>query len=98
MATAPLRILFAGSGEFGLPTLKALRAAGHSVVQVVSQPDRPAGRGRGLTPTPIAQFAIVSKLPLLRTENINRESLPESDVTVVIAFGQKISDAVVQRP
>jgi len=98
MATAPLRILFAGSGEFGLPTLKALRAAGHFILQVVSQPDRPAGRGRGLTPTPIAQFALESNLPLLRTENINREALSESDVMVVIAFGQKISDAVVQRP
>jgi len=91
-ATAPLRILFAGSGEFGLPTLKALRAAGHFILQVVSQPDRPAGRGRGLTPTPIAQFALESNLPLLRTENINREALSESDVMVVIAFGQKISE------
>ena len=77
MATAPLRILFAGSGEFGLPTLKALRAAGHFILQVVSQPDRPAGRGRGLTPTPIAQFALESNLPLLRTQNINREALSE---------------------
>jgi methionyl-tRNA formyltransferase len=95
---ARLSILFAGSGEFGLPALKALLASGHSVVQVVSQPDRPAGRGRGLTPTPISQFAIASRLPLLRTENIDREALPDADVMVVIAFGQKLSDAVVQRP
>jgi methionyl-tRNA formyltransferase len=95
---APLRIIFAGSGEFGLPTLKALLAAGHELVQVVSQPDRPAGRGRGLTPTPIAEFATAGKLPLLRTENINRETLPEADVMVVIAFGQKLADSVVQRP
>src|SRR5262245_9271421 len=93
-----LRIIFAGSGEFGLPTLNALRAAGHEVVQVVSQPDRPAGRGRGLTPTPIASAALAMGLPVLRTGDINKESLPDADLMVVIAFGQKIADTVVHRP
>ena len=49
-----MKVLFAGSGEFGVPTLKALREGGHDIVQVISQPDRPAGRGRILTPTPIS--------------------------------------------
>jgi methionyl-tRNA formyltransferase len=93
-----LRLIFAGSGEFGLPTLNALADAGHEIVQVVSQPDRPAGRGRELTPTPIASAALVAGLPLLRTADINREALPEADLMVVIAFGQKIADAVVKRP
>jgi methionyl-tRNA formyltransferase len=93
-----LRLIFAGSGEFGLPTLRALRAAGHEIVQVVSQPDRPAGRGRELTPTPIAAAALAGGLPLLRTADINREALPEADLMVVIAFGQKIADPVVHRP
>jgi methionyl-tRNA formyltransferase len=90
----PLRIIFAGSGEFGLPTLRALLEAGHAVVQVFTQPDRPAGRGRKLAPTPIGQFALERNLPLTRTDDINRESLPPADLMVVIAFGQKISDAV----
>jgi methionyl-tRNA formyltransferase len=90
----PLRIIFAGSGEFGLPTLRALLDAGHEVVQVFTQPDRPAGRGRKLAPTPIGQFALERNLPLTRTDDINRESLPPVDLMVVIAFGQKISDAV----
>jgi methionyl-tRNA formyltransferase len=94
----PLNIIFAGSGEFGLPTLRAIRDAGHKIVQVFSQPDRPAGRGRKLTPTPIAQFAIEQNLPLTRTSHINAEPLPPADVMVVIAFGQKISDAVVNHP
>jgi methionyl-tRNA formyltransferase len=94
----PLRIIFAGSGEFGVPTLRALLGGGHTVVQVVTQPDRPAGRGRGITPTPVAQFAAEIKLPLLATANINREALPDADVMVVIAFGQKIADEVVHRP
>ena len=95
---SPLRIIFAGSGEFGLPALRAIRAAGHELVQVVSQPDRPAGRGRTLTPTPIAAFAARDGLPLLKTQDINAETLPDADVMVVIAFGQKIGEAVVHRP
>jgi len=95
---AGLRIIFAGSGEFGVPTLKALIGRGEKIVQVVSQPDRPAGRGRALTPTPISQFAIGAGLPLLRTENISRETLPEADVMVVIAFGQKLAEPIVNRP
>ena len=90
-----LRIIFAGSGEFGLPTLRAISDAGHEVVQVVSQPDRPAGRGRGVTPTPISAFALERSLPLLRTQNINVEPLPPADLLVVIAFGQKIAPHVV---
>ena len=89
-----LRILFAGSGEFGLPTLKALLQAGHQLTQIYSQPDRPAGRGRALTPTPIAQFALDQSLPLIRTANLNAEPLPPADVMVVIAFGQKIADPI----
>jgi methionyl-tRNA formyltransferase len=93
-----LKIIFAGAGEFGLPTLRGLLDAGHEIVQAISQPDRPAGRGRQLTPTPIAQFAIEQKLPLERTGNINALVLPPADVMVVIAFGQKITPAVVNHP
>lgn len=95
---ASLRLLFAGSGEFGLPTLRALMEAGHTVVRVISQPDREAGRGRKLTPTPIARFAIEHDLPLIRTTNINAEALPDADAMVVIAFGQKIGIAATDRP
>src|SRR4051812_40920811 len=52
-----LRILFAGSGEFGARSLDALLAAGHEIAQVITQPDRPAGRGRELSPTAIAKLA-----------------------------------------
>src|SRR5689334_21719945 len=95
---SPLRIIFAGSGEFGLPALRAIREARHDLVQVVSQPDRPAGRGRALTPTPIAAFASGAGLPLLKTQDINAEALPDADVMVVIASGQKIGEAAVHRP
>ena len=90
-----MRIIFAGSGEFGLPALRALRDSGHAIVQIYSQPDRPAGRGRKLTPTPIAQYAIDENLPIVRTADINKENLPAADVLIVIAFGQKIAPHVV---
>jgi methionyl-tRNA formyltransferase len=114
----PLQIIFAGAGEFGLPTLRALfqgmpgQSLGRprpsaapdlhdypdlpplQLVQIFSQPDRPAGRGRKLAPTAISQFAIEHNLPLTRTQDINAEPLPPADLMIVIAFGQKISQAV----
>lgn len=94
----PLRLIFAGSGEFGLPTLKRLIADGHDIVRVFTQPDRPAGRGRKLTPTPIAAFAALAGLPVTPTADVNAEPAVNADAMVVIAFGQKIGPAVVDRP
>ena len=81
-----------------MPTLQALHARGYGIPLVITQPDRPAGRGRGVTPTPIAIAAEALGLPVLRTENINAETLPPADLMVVIAFGQKIAAAVVNAP
>jgi methionyl-tRNA formyltransferase len=92
---AHLKIIFAGSGEFGLPALRRLLCDRHELVQVVSQPDRPAGRGKALTATPVGHFALEQGLPLLRTANINQEQLPPADLLVVIAFGQKIAPNIV---
>jgi methionyl-tRNA formyltransferase len=93
-----ISILFAGSGEFGLPTLQSLQTAGHTITRVYSQPDRPAGRGRKLTPTPIAQYALDHNLDLVRTDDLNKEPLPPADLLIVIAFGQKISESVANHP
>jgi methionyl-tRNA formyltransferase len=93
-----LRIIFSGAGEFGIPTLRALRDAGHQIVRVYTQPDRPAGRGRTLSPTPIGQAALEMGLDVVRTADINREDLPPADAMVVIAFGQKIAEQQVHHP
>jgi len=93
-----LRLIFAGSGEFGAPTLRRLIASEHQIVQVASQPDRPAGRGRQLHPTPIAQLAMELGLPLIRTGDIDSAALPDADLMIVIAFGQKIGPGIVNRP
>jgi methionyl-tRNA formyltransferase len=93
-------IVFFGSGDFGLPTLKRLHAAGR-VRMVVSQPDRPAGRGRRLTPTPISAFALEQGIPLVRAEDVNvaeetaRIRGVEGAGFVVIAFGQKLKPAIL---
>ena len=63
-------VVFLGAGAFGLPVLRMLADAGR-VALVVSQPDRAAGRGKQLTPTPISEFALARGLPLLRPEDCN---------------------------
>lgn len=94
-----MNILFAGAGEFGAPTLRRLVEAGANVVRVYTQPDRPAGRGKKLTPSPLGHVALELGVEVVRTPAINMEAdLPASDAMVVIAFGQKISPHVVNKP
>ena len=96
-----MRVAFLGSGAFGLPTLEALLASGDEVVLVVSQPDRPAGRGLKERPTPVAEFALSRGLPLRRPADVNRAEevaaidASRPDALVIVAFGQKISPAVL---
>jgi methionyl-tRNA formyltransferase len=95
-----MRIILAGSGEFGVPTLRALLAR-EEIVAVYTQPDRPAGRGRKLTPTPVAQFLRKSSgqgVGVIQTANLNAEALPAADLMVVIAFGQKIGPSAANHP
>ena len=96
-----MRIVFLGSGAFGLPTLQRL-AAVHDVVMVVTQPDRPSGRGRGAAATPVGSWAGETGLPLLKTSDINSpESMErvrglDADAWVIIAFGQKLSPQLLK--
>ncbi|HRP61821.1 MAG TPA: methionyl-tRNA formyltransferase [Phycisphaerales bacterium] len=95
-----MRIVFFGSGEFGLPTLKRLVEC-HDVAMVVSQPDRPAGRHRQLTPTPIARFAQDERLLVFKPEKPNEPEAVRrvheicADAYVVIAYGHKIGPALL---
>ena len=90
-----VKLVLMGSGAFGLPTYRRLAGA-HEIGLVVTQPDRPAGRGRTLTATPVGAWAEDAGLPLLKTENVSRDDIDrvrsvEADAWVVIAFGQKLS-------
>lgn len=98
----PLRIAFFGAGEFGAPTLRAL-AHSHKLVGVVTQPDKPAGRGGSLSPTPIGSIAAseIPEIPLLKPTKCNQPEIAaeiqrwNADAWVVIAFGQKLGAALL---
>lgn len=95
-----MRLLFFGSGAFGLPTLQSL-CEQHEVVEVISQPDKPAGRKRVLTPTPIAHWAMAKGYAVPRVDNVNTPEFVErvkgyqADASVVIAFGQKLGPELI---
>lgn len=89
-----MRLVFLGTGDFGVPTLRVLVQAGHEVVRAISQPDRPAGRGRTVRPTPIHAVAAELGLPHVQAEDINvlraTELVGDAELGIVAAFGQKI--------
>src|SRR5438105_8792807 len=65
-----MRVVFFGSPTFALPSVEALRDAGHEIALVVTQPDRPAGRGQKTTPPPVAAYAREHGLPLWQTTSL----------------------------
>lgn len=95
-----MKLVFLGAGAFGIPSLEAL-AREHDVALVVSQPDRPAGRGKVLTPTPIAARAAELGIPVIKPADVNAPEVVAAvrgvgaDAWVVIAFGQKLSRDLV---
>jgi len=99
-----MRIIFLGTPQFAVPTLEALVAAGHNVIQVVTQPDRPRGRGRQLTASPVKETALRHALPVYQPERIRRPEAVATlaaltpDVMVVVGYGQIIPQSVIDIP
>ena len=99
-----LRIIFAGTPEFSVPCLEACRASGAEVVAVYTQPDRPAGRGRKLTPSPVKQAALAAGIPVEQPESLKtleaRETLAayHPDLMVVVAYGLILPRKVLAIP
>ena len=89
-----MKIVFLGTPEFAVPTLVKLHAAGHEILLAVSQPDRPAGRGQKMRPTPVAAKAAALGIPVYQPEDVNTDESLEKigaltpDIIVVAAFGQ----------
>jgi methionyl-tRNA formyltransferase len=98
-----LKVLFYGTPEFALPTLESLLEC-HTVVAAVTQPDKPAGRGRHLSPPPVKERALAAGLPVLQPPRLRDPGWPErlreldADVAVVVAFGQILPKAVLDVP
>jgi methionyl-tRNA formyltransferase len=100
----PLRIVFFGTPEFAVPTLDALLQSRHDVVGVVTQPDRPRGRGYEITEAPVKARAVAAGRAVLQPERMKdpvfREALSRlnADLAVVAAYGQILTDAVLAIP
>ena len=101
---APLRIVFFGTPSFAVPSLEALIASRHTVVAVVSQPDRPKGRGHQLQPTPTKVVASARGIPVLQPVRIREAAFLDqvrdlrADLGVVVAFGRILPDALLAIP
>jgi methionyl-tRNA formyltransferase len=99
-----VRVVFAGTPEFSVPCLEACRASGAEVVAVYTQPDRPAGRGRKLTPSPVKQAALAANIPVEQPETLKtaeaRATLEgyRPDLMVVVAYGLILSRKVLAIP
>jgi methionyl-tRNA formyltransferase len=99
-----MNLVFMGTSEFAVPALEKLAASSHRVMAVVTQPDRPQGRGLEVRSTPVKEAAVARQMHLFQPENVNDyEFLRElralsPDVIVVVAYGQKLSNDILSLP
>lgn len=99
-----LKTVFMGTPDFAVPCLDRLLSEGHQVLAVVTQPDRPKGRGRKLTPSPVKEAALAHGLPVLQPEKVKdpefiaRLAALKPDIIVVVAFGQFLPAALLDLP
>lgn len=99
-----LKIIFMGTADFGGPVLEELADSKVNKVVVVTQPDRPQGRGRKILPTPIKKIALDKGLEVFQPENINdKESINKMkgfnpDIILVVAYGQILSSHILNVP
>lgn len=99
-----LRIIFAGTPDFAARHLEALLAAGHQVVGVFTQPDRPAGRGNKLAASPVKVLAEQHQIPVFQPKSLRPEENQhlvadlQADVMVVVAYGLILPQAVLDMP
>jgi methionyl-tRNA formyltransferase len=100
----PLRIVFAGTPEFSVPALQALHDAGHSIVAVYTQPDRPAGRGREVASSAVKQRALALGVPVEQPPTLKSPDAQQRlaayapDLMVVVAYGLILPQAVLDIP
>ena len=105
MVTAPsLRIVYFGTPAFAVPTLRALIASRHQVAAVVSQPDKPKGRGHQTAPTATKEVALANGIPVWQPERLRNDDFLrqmtelQPDLGVVAAYGKLLPEALLQIP
>jgi len=103
-AASGLRIIFAGTPEFAAEHLKALLSSRHQVIVVYSQPDRPAGRGKKLSASPVKEVALANNIPVYQPLNFKTDEARaelaalNADIMVVVAYGLILPKAVLDAP
>lgn len=99
-----MRIIFMGTPDFSVPTLESLIASRHEIIAVVTQPDKPKGRGKEVQMTPVKETALQHGIPVYQPVRAREASFVEEmrslapDVMVVIAFGQILSKELLEVP
>lgn len=102
--TSPLRIIFAGTPDFAAAHLQVLLDSPHQLVACYTQPDRPAGRGKKLTPSPVKQAAVNVGIPVLQPQSLKDADAQaelaafDADLMVVVAYGLLLPKAVLEAP
>jgi methionyl-tRNA formyltransferase len=104
MVTDRLRIAFFGTPAFAVPTLDALLASRHTVAAVITQPDRPRGRGQKTTHAPVKASALAAGVPVLQPDSLKDAAFltafgaVQADLGVVAAYGKILTDALLATP
>lgn len=99
-----MRIIFMGTPDYAVPVLKAAVEAGHEIVAVYTQPDKPVGRKQILTPPPVKEYALSQSLEVLQPRRVKRPSVVEAmrayeaDLILVAAYGQILSQEILDMP
>ena len=99
-----MRIIFMGTPDFAVPSLRALYEAGEDVVAVITQPDKPRGRGYVLTPTPVKAYALERGIPVYQPETLRGGAFDDTlrtlapDLIIVVAYGKILPLSVLSCP
>jgi len=99
-----MRVVFFGTSEFAIPSLKGLIASGYELLSVVTQPDKRKGRGRQLSPPPVKKEAQIYGLTILQPESVKERGFIDSlrmlnpDMIIVVAYGQILPSEIIHMP
>lgn len=98
-----MKIVFLGTPEFAIPTLKALFESRHEVIGIISQPDRVQDRGRKIIFSPVKEFALEHNIPIMQFEKLSRDGVEAirnlaPDIMVTASYGQIISQEIIDIP
>lgn len=95
-----MRIAVAASPEVAIPTIEAIMSSSHQLVRVISQPDKPAGRGRVMTPTPVSMWAVNAGIDLVKPESVAEiaQSVEDCDCVITIGYGKLLPKEILAIP